>query len=1114
MSDHHCWYVIGRKLRLAIAYALFASLFIANPAFAAESTGTAALEPVAEGVASELSNIVQTVASQKVAEPLGAPETEPSEEKDEVTDPSSHLETKTLEQAQADLYAFEDDETYDLILAVRRKGEIISQEIIGFQKGFTYYLPVRGFAQVIKFPTEANLAQGTVSGTFFNNQNTYSVDANRGTFTVRGETFDLPEGSYFIKDLGQNIGDIYVTPEIINQLWPIDAEIDFSELAIIIKTVKLLPYELEIERKKRQDRLEGREGEDAGPQFEFIPNNYKLLGKPIFNISEATSWSEDNSKFLSSINVSGRGDVFGTSADYTTNTIYDSEEGYDLTNARLRLTRQNLGDGSLPFGLKMVQLGDVAAKPSPLISKFFSGRGAYLSTSTRPTNQRFDEITVDGTAQPGWETELYRGTQLIDFGFVDETGRYQFDNIPLNFGKNEIKVVLYGPQGQIEEQVKTYQIKRTQLRPGETTYEASVLDLGRPLIDVRENKPKKFKNSTKFIRVNRGLTHWLTGFATLTRTPEPNTTEDNTFVTLGGEFNALGGTGQVELYKEADGGTVYDARFSTQFAGINTGFRSTFLNDFESTEASFGQNRKTFEGEFRAAKSFNLGFGSLGLNLDTRHTRRANDTRTTRSGFSQSLSTNGFGASNAFSTNHIDGKHQTSDGTFSVNTHISNQWKLRSSLDYNIHPKADLELSRFDLSYDDNNKFSASLEARQGLKEEGTTQLGVSANYDFDKFLGSADVDWDSDIGFDLMLRASTTLGPDAEDGSYIFTTSYKGHNTALKIRLFHDKDSDGEYGEGDEPVEGGKVFVNQNKTTPSDSNGIIELLGAGPPGLVNVRVDQESLPNPFLTSIKEGYSTVLRLRSKPFIDFALIDTGSIDGVIRFEDGAPIPGLIVQLVSSDGLVLQEVPTLSDGFYVFEFVRPGIYIVQVSASHQINVPPKTVSVTSEEIFAYGVDLTLLEQAEEVSATKEADGGSGRVAHTYHNAPVADGTLQPAPYPSDDGFQPVVSAVRIGEHPYKVRLVLDLSGPSDYKITSENGGDIINIDLPSTAWDADRYHDLSKHPIFEKCEVLGIDGGTGSRLRLHARSPIETFYNTAIPPEKGRGHRIYADFLKIK
>ncbi len=1131
MGAHHYGKILKRIFCALIAIAVFADFYAVSASVAEESTVQAA-KTGTKGLVYGPSRIADPVASRKVTEPLSSTITDGLPEEGEVSGPSSSAIADVSPEAgevsepldasltgendapAADLFASEnpeDEESYDLILAVWRKGDILSSEVVGIEKGFNYYLPVLGMARTVLFPSESDLAAGKITGTFFNPENGYAIDTRSGTYTVGGETFPLPEGSYIVRDLGQNIGDIYVTPEVINQLWPLDLEINSSELTVDIKTKKLLPYEQERERKKRQERLADGRGGDEKPRFEFIPNTYKLLGRPMFNLSESVMWDDHEKQFLNSVGIDGRGDMLGASADYTLNMDYNSREDFDINNLRFRLTREDKGDGSLPFNLKMLQVGDVNAKPSPLINKFYSGRGVFLSTNSKPRNQAFDEVTIDGTAQPGWEVELYRGNQLLDFGFVDESGQYRFDNVPLNFGNNDIKVVLYGPQGQIEERANSYQIKRTQLAAGESTIEASVLDNGVPLFDLRDQKADTSASSTKTVRVNRGISPWITGFATLTQTPGQFNEDDKKYATVGAEFNALGGAGQVELYRDFDGGNIIDTRFGTNFSGLNTSFRTSFIRDFESREIGFGDSAKTFEGEFRAGKSFNIGTSSLGLNFDTLHTRQENGKTTTRSRFSQSYNRDRYGISNSIGETRSNRDSTTVDGTVALNTVLSPRWNARSSLTYDLKPESEVKSARVDLRYSDLDKFSAGVDVERGLNDNDTTHVGLTAGYDFSTFLGSVDLDWDSRDGVDAIIRASTTLGPDGENGNYIFTTQYKGQQTALKIRLFHDKNSNGVFDEGDEPVEGGKAFVGNLRTKESDAEGYIELLGAGAPGVVDITVDQESLPDPFLVPLKPGLSTVLRERSKPYIELALVESGGIDGTVRFADGRPIPGLTIQLLSHDGVVIKETTTLSDGFYAFEFVKPGTYTVQVAVSHQINVPPITVSVTSEEIFVYGADLTLLEQAAEVSAADEADGESGRVAQLHH-APVAEGTLQPAPYSSDGGFQTVVRSVRIGEHPYRVRLVLDLSGPTGYKISSENGGEIINIDLPSTAWDADRMHDLSKHPMLSQCEALSLDGGKGTRLRLTARTPMEVFYNATLPPAEGLSDRIYIDFMK--
>lgn len=1092
MGENHCWYVLRRIICAAIAVGLFAEAFFVTSTLAAEEALAAGT--VAHSVASEPLSIAKTSASSDAAEVITFAETAPPDD------------------ATAGFSFPESDEVFDLILRLQRKRDVLAPTIIGLQKNFDYYLPVMEIANAVKFPAQADLAKGIIRGSFINSQNIFTIDAINRKATSAGETFDIPEGSIFLRDLGQGLGDIYIAPEILNKIWPLALEVDFAELSVYIQTRQKLPFELERERKKKQDDLEEKENKskEKGPDLEYIENGYKTLTPPVFTIAEALSWNDEQKKLQNNLSVTGEGDVLGTTADYTANIISDSDNPVDLESLRLRFTRRDYGTGTLPLGLKLVQAGDISAKPSPLIEKIVSGRGAYISTDPGVRNQTFDEITVEGIAQPGWEVEIYRGSELLDFGTVNERGEYRFENIPLNYGNNAVRVVLYGPQGQIEERIEDYSIGRNMLSPGETNFEAGIIDKGESLIEVDEDSNRSDTVLSKNVRVNRGISHWLTGF--LTATEMPTRDGDKRYVTVGGNILALGGRGQIEAYKDLNGGQLLDTRFARNFAGINVGMRASVFKDFESTVAGFGDNAKTFESEFRAGKTFNLSFGQLDLNTNTNYIKKKDGDTSTSARSVQTLSLNRFVFSNVLNTNLINSKVASNTGSFSINTSLSGNWRFRSALDYTLYPTSDLDKLRAELRHVDPKGITGSLNVIQGIRNTEETEIGVGASYDFGTFLGGIDMNWSKNEGVDVILRANTTFGPDGEDRNYIFSTDYKGYNTALKVRLYHDKDLDGTFSIGDEPIKGGKILINGRTSKRSDENGFIDTLGAGAPGLAAITIDVDSLPDPFLAPFKDGYKTLLRPGTKPFIDFALIQTGAIDGNVRFEDGRPVPGLRIQLVSGDGGVpIRDTSTAYDGFYSFEYVRPGTYTVQVDPTHVVNVPPRTVSVTSEEIFAYGENLTLLEQAAEVSAADEADGDSGRVAHTYH-APVAEGTLQPAPYSSGDGVQSIVRSVRFGGTPDKVRLVLDLSGSANYRIAKEKNKSVFYIDLPDTAWDVQGGCTPTENSLFASCEATTLPEG-GTRLRLEGRENINVFYNALLPPDAGKGHRLYIDFMRV-
>ncbi len=1103
--------ILGRVARVALAVAAIAPVCLVSPAFAAEDEIQVAQAVTPSGGSGPL-NIVLTDLSKDLSEPLSV--ASDNQEEPEQVDFSKEKTLKVPIRDDEEEFSFPiDEEIYEFILQVKRKNEILSRAFIGLEQNYSYFIPLQELARLLEFETEVNLQAGIAQGRFLSDIYAYSIDTKNLSYTVRGDAFPLPINSFIVKTASDGTGDIYLSQEIVNKILPLRLELDTFSLSLNITTPKKLPYELKRERQKLHDSLLAGGDAQNDLDLQYIQNGYKNFTLPSFVITDSLGWDGSEKSLINTSSFSGRGDILGATADYNASVVYEAGETPDLINARLRFTRKGFANNrTLPFGLKLFQAGDISSRPSSFITSIVNGRGVSISSDPEANSQAFDEITIQGTGEPGWEIEIYRGRHLIDFGFVDDRGEYIFENVQLFYGKNIIRTVLYGPNGQIVEKSKEYRIDRKQLRPGESSFEASLIDYKKNLIQVNDTAANgKDTGVAKFIRVNRGINHWLSGFATATSVP---TLEgDKKYLTVGGLFDALGGDGQVELYKEIDGGAGVDTRFSTRLAGVNTQLRASVFRDFESQRNGFGDSARTFEGSVRLNKNYNLGRGSLGLNLSSLYTRYEDKSTSTQVQASQLFSVDRLHLSNTSTSSFTNNEYTGTSGQIGVNKTFTPNWSFRSTLSYKTNPTFDLETLQAGLNYDNKDKFTGALNVSQGVSDTGKTSVNLRGSYDFDTYLGSAEANWSRDDGLDLMLRGTTGFGPD-ENGDYYFSSQFKNSGAQLRVRLFHDKNSNGLFDGNDEPVSRGRIFVNNKKSGFSDESGIIDMKKAGAEGIAIISVDPEDLPNSFYAPlVGDGYEVILRPGTKPFIDFALIETGSIDGFVFGEDGLALPRKTVQLINDQGIVLEEAMTSLDGFYLFEFVRPGTYVVQVDPSLQVNVPPKSVLVSSDDLFAYGVDLKPVEQAEEVSTTSAlaATGDRGGIAQ-LDRSPVVDGTLQPAPFSTDGIFPAIVSKVRIGEYPSRVRLVLDLSVMAPYRLTSERDGTILNIDMPGTAWDAPRTCVTGQSSIFVECGVFALPNESGTRLRLVGKQPIRINYNTALPAVSGKSPRIYLDFLK--
>ncbi len=1131
MSDHHYWYVTGRTLRLALVIALFASISVINPASAVEASNETAQETV-------ISNDQVTVLSndQLLSTSVGT-NTLSDAQTGELTlssneDPKAQTEDSAVENVIYDPGAIinadgtfslpKTGELLEVVLAVKRDSNFIIPAIFGYERDGEYFIPVKGFSEELQFPVTLDKEAQRVEGRYFGGNSVYYVDLIAGTYSTFQESIQLPEGSYVFRNEGDDLDDIYVSIDVLNDMWPLAFELEPDEQVLKIGTARRLPFELAAERAKRQEELERRRAdaaEDPDEKYIYVPNGFNFLGPQIFTLSQSAQWRNDTKALNNSSFVSGRGDILGGSADYAASFIKRGSEDLGLNNARFTWRRTDFGNNKLlPFGLKVLELGDTQIRSSQLVSNSIGGKGVFISSDTKNISQNFDDVTIRGTAEPGWEVEIYREGVLIDFGTVNELGEYRFDNIPLNFGGNRIKLILYGPQGQIEERTEEYNIGRSLLKPGEISYQAGIVKTGNTLLNVNDRNDEN-ANSSKSLRVSRGLNQFITTYASLTDLPVFRIGQQQ-YATIGADFIAFNGRGKAELYKQLDGGHALDFRYGNTFLGVNTLLRGSLYSNFESQQAGIGNNKRTNQGTITFGKSFTTKLGALSLGLSTDFTNFETQDSTATVSNTQGLTTNDFGSfSHSLTSQYTDGTLDTRTGQFSFSKALGRKYSFSNFLSYTLEPKERFTTTGFNFRYDDNDKLTANFGLNQSLEKSSTRNFDLGASYKFKKFRGNFGLDWDNKNGFDVRVGASTTLGPEGENLAYAITNEFKQLSTGLTVKLYHDINGDGVFNEGDQPVPYTRLQLsNGSLTSLTDENGEATFSREGGEGFVNITLDRETLhDNSFLVPArKSGFSTILRRGTKPFINFPLVMSGSIDGTLISANDEGLEGHVVQLVDEYGELIAETSTISDGFYVFELVRTGRYIVQLHPSHRIFVPPQTVTVSSEDLFAYGVDLRVLEQVPTDEAAAVEVERDGRVAHTYHDASVAGRDEKPAQSQSDSGVQSVIRAVRVGEYLGKTRLVLDLSGPLSYQVSRSKSGYAIYIDLPSASTSVKSADWTSgPHALFSSIEIHQPPrGGTGTQIKLNALAPLDVHENALLPANNGLADRIYIDFTKAK
>ena len=1017
---------------------------------------------------------------------------------------------------------FDDADTReDLILDVMKEPHRLSDGLIGIQQGSRYYLPLTELSEIFNFPVDADIGRSFASGWYLNEDNSYSIDAERGELVVKGQKRALEAEEIIVDDLGGAGGEMYVLLELLNEIWPVDMDVDLADLRLNVATETKLPFELSLEREEKRRislaRAQVLTPATARTDLPYVPNDYRLFSLPTLDFDQEIRWDNNAKELTGRTTLNGLQDLGFMSANYATNLDYNEGRFRRPSAVRLNLERKAYGDDTLLLGLKQFETGDTRINMRDLVDGGASGRGFLVSSEQVERRLEFDEILIEGRGLPGWEVELYRNEELLEFGTVDQFGEYRFENVALNVGNNNMRIVLYGPQGQVEERIEKYTISGGLLKPGKISVDAGMVDKDRPFILLEKANPA-LPGLARSAYVAHGISTTATLFGSYSDLPA-QTGDIEQYASIGTMVSAFGGFGQAELYKQVNGGRAVDLRFATNFGGLRLNTQTAFYKDFESPDTGFAAAAKKFMTEIKANTTFKLPFGNLGLQLDTEHTELVSGDTTTRVNTQQSLGRAGLRLTHTTDTILTNDDHETSTGRADI-TYRLREWQMRAGLDYNIFPRREASTGNFEIRYKTRDNFSAAVTAQHNILTSDT-QAGLQFGDDFGDFLGSIDIDWIKHSGIAVVLRASAALAPFGEKNSYIMSSRKLSNDMPLRARVFLDKNADGVFTEGDEPIKEARVLIDGRGTSEeTGEDGYLIAASMSGEGLAAVELDKGSLYDPYFKPSGTGYRTVIRPGGMPDFNFPVVESGAVEGTIYYSiSRRPVQGIKLQLVDDKGAVTAETESAYDGYYGFEFISPGTYTVQADPSYDtINVPPQSVVVTSEDPFPKPTDLQLLEQAGEDGITgadadtiPQAEGESGRVAHTPTQSPVIAVTEQPAST-STAATSAAVTRVRIGEHPGKVRLVLDLSAPAQPVIEQKWGGTEVLVKIPGTAWQTE-----TKWNAPAGMKALGgyfaqTNNGE-TQLRLMARSKMEVTGSGALPPGGGNGHRFYID-LKEK
>ena len=295
---------------------------------------------------------------------------------------------------------------------------------------------------------------------------------------------------------------------------------------------------------------------------------------------------------------------------------------------------------------------------------------------------------------------------------------------------------------------------------------------------------------------------------------------------------------------------------------------------------------------------------------------------------------------------------------------------LRSQLSYEPPPNHRFLSVALTSDYAIPNSFGTHFTVNKQLQDDRRTTYSVGINRTFDAFLMGLAGRYENDENYSIRLSITFSLGRQPRNNRLVLSSRRMGRNGAASVLVFLDKNFDGIYDLGDQPLEGVRLRHGGRTSKPTDRKGIVYMPNLSSHRPTNITIEIGSLEDPFWIPINKGVTIVPRPGKSISLEFPVIVTGEVDGTVYLRRGTSVKGVsnvVLELVNSDGDIVLQTKSAFDGFYLFTMVPPGQYIVRISREQvkRLNLEPpldREVVIEGNGTIVSGVDI-IIERARE-------------------------------------------------------------------------------------------------------------------------------------------------------
>src|SRR6478672_7077593 len=390
---------------------------------------------------------------------------------------------------------------------------------------------------------------------------------------------------------------------------------------LVLESEAKLPVELAMERQQRAAQIH-----HASFDLKSLPQvriPYRMWRSPAldFVVSGGVTYrASDGARVDRQSSVYAAGEIAHLSYDAQVTTTATGKPNM----LRARAFRTDPDGGLLgPLKATHIGIGDVEGFDSRLTGAIAAGRGAVVTN--RPTTARtaFDRTRIEGDLPTGWEAELYRNGELLGFAKSDGSQRYVFEDVQLLYGENKVRVVLYGPQGQIKDREELLNVGQDNVPKGKTWYWFGANQPGRDLITL-----EKPPDSTVLPKAQAAASveHGLDDRTSVGVLARAMLIGDHRLTFIEGTVrrSVAGAILELSGARESNGGTAAHAQLLGKIGGVYVNAEALIANDFH---LRGGEAQSSKEGRIGLDAPLRLGQATLPIHADAHYVDRSDGSR-------------------------------------------------------------------------------------------------------------------------------------------------------------------------------------------------------------------------------------------------------------------------------------------------------------------------------------------------------------------------------------------------------------------------------------------------------------------------------------------------------